>query len=274
MSSGTESGAESDVTAEPDAETDAEATSPPEELLVVDDVTKQFGGLTAVDSLSFSVARGEILGFIGPNGAGKTTTFNCVMGTHEVTSGSIHYRGEDITGLSTHDIVNLGIARTFQTARPIEEFTVAQNIGFALMENRLFSLTRRSDALEHRVVEIAAMVGFEFEDLEKEPAELPHAGLLKLELARALAVDPELVLVDEVFAGLAAGEVSEFVDLFLDLREEGYTFVVIDHNMRGLLELIDRAIVLNFGVKIASGTPEEIKNDSVVQDAYFGGDGA
>ena len=245
-----------------------------DDLLVVDGVTKRFGGLTAVDDLSFGVGRGEILGFIGPNGAGKTTTFNCVMGTHDVTSGSVYYQGEDITGLATHEVVDRGIARTFQTARPIEEFTVAQNVGFALMDDSLFSLTRRSESLRNRVVEIAATVGFELEDLEKEPAELPHAGLLKLELARSLAVDPELVLVDEVFAGLAAGEVNEFVDLFLDLREEGYTFVVIDHNMRGLLELIDRAVVLNFGEKIASGTPAEIKNDQVVQDAYFGGDGA
>lgn len=245
--------------------------TPEDGLLVVDGVTKRFGGLTAVDDLSFAVEEGEILGFIGPNGAGKTTTFNCVMGTHEPTEGSVYYAGEDITGLPTHKVVNRGIARTFQTAKPIEAFTVAQNIGFALMEDRLFSLTRRSDAIRYRVVEIAAQVGFEFDDLEKEPDELPHAGLLKLELARALAVEPDLVLVDEVFAGLTVDEVEDFVETFLDLREEGYTFVVIDHNMRGLLELIDRAVVLNFGQKIAEGTPEEIKQNQAVQDAYFGG---
>lgn len=126
--------------------------------------------------------------------------------------------------------------------------------------------------MKSRVADIAAKVGFGFDDLEKEPDELPHAGLLRLELARALAVDPSLVLVDEVFAGLAASEVDEFVELFLDLREDGYTFVVIDHNMRGLLELIDRAVVLNFGRKIAEGTPEEIRNDEAVQNAYLGGD--
>jgi branched-chain amino acid transport system ATP-binding protein len=243
-------------------------------LLAVDGLTKRFGGLTAVDDLSFGVEHGEILGFIGPNGAGKTTTFNCVMGTHDVSSGTIRYDGADITGCGTHEIVNRGIARTFQTAQPVDEFTVAQNIGFALMEDRLFSLTRRSEALRNRVVEIAATVGFEFPDLDKEPAELPHAGLLRLELARALAVDPDLVLVDEVFAGLAAGEVDDFVTLFRRLRSEGYTFVVIDHNMRGLLELIDRAIVLNFGQKIASGTPADIRADEAVQEAYFGGERA
>ena len=242
------------------------------ELLAIEGMTKRFGGLTAVDDLSFSVDRGEIVGFIGPNGAGKTTTFNCVMGTYDLTEGSVYFDGENITGMSTHKIVNRGIARTFQTANPIEEFTVAQNIGFALMEDRLFSLTRRSDAMKSRVADIAAKVGFGFDDLEKEPDELPHAGLLRLELARALAVDPSLVLVDEVFAGLAASEVDEFVELFLDLREDGYTFVVIDHNMRGLLELIDRAVVLNFGRKIAEGTPEEIRNDEAVQNAYLGGD--
>lgn len=249
----------------------ASRLSPESGVLVVDGLTKEFGGLVAVDELSFAVEEGEILGFIGPNGAGKTTTFNCVMGTHDVTSGDIFFQGEEITGQPTHAIVNRGLTRTFQTAKPIEEFTVGQNIGFALMENELFSLTRRSEALRARVVEIAAKVGFEFQDLEKEPDELPHAGLLRLELARALAVDPTVVLVDEVFAGLAAGEVDDFVEMFLDLRDEGYTFVVIDHNMRGLLELIDRAVVLNFGRKIAEGTPEEIRNDEEVQKAYFGG---
>jgi ABC-type branched-chain amino acid transport systems, ATPase component len=140
------------------------------------------------------------------------------------------------------------------------------------MEDKLFSLTRRSAALRSRVAEIAATVGFEMADLEKEPDELPHAGLLRLELARALAVDPDLVLADEVFAGLAATEVDEFVELFRDLRESGYTFIIIDHNMRGLFELIDRAVVLNFGRKIAEGTPEEIRADETVQTAYLGGE--
>lgn len=253
-------------------QTDSESYTPDDGLLAVDRMTKRFGGLTAVDDLSFTVEEGEILGFIGPNGAGKTTTFNCVMGTHAPTAGSVYYDGDDITGLPTHEVVNRGISRTFQTARPIEEFTVGQNIGFALMEDRLFSLTRRSDAIRYRVVEIAAKVGFEFEDLEKEPDELPHAGLLKLELARALAVEPDLVLVDEVFAGLTINEIEQFAETFLDLREDGYTFIIIDHNMRGLLELIDRAIVLNFGRKIAEGTPEEIKRNQTVQEAYFGGE--
>jgi branched-chain amino acid transport system ATP-binding protein len=270
MSTETPSTADTEKTGSDDAMN--QSYEPDDGLLVVDGMTKQFGGLTAVDDLSFAVEEGEILGFIGPNGAGKTTTFNCVMGTYELTDGAVYYEGEDISDLSTHTIVNRGIARTFQTAKPIEEFTVAQNIGFALMEDKLFSLTRRSDAIETRIAEIAAQVGFTMEDLEKEPNELPHAGLLKLELARSLAVDPELILVDEVFAGLAAGEVDEFVELFLDLREEGYTFIVIDHNMRGLLELIDRAVVLHFGQKLAEGTPEEIKQDERVQEAYFGGD--
>jgi branched-chain amino acid transport system ATP-binding protein len=244
---------------------------PDDGLLVVDRLTKKFGGLTAVDGLSVTVEEGEILGFIGPNGAGKTTTFNCVMGTHPVTRGAVYFQGEEITGLPTHSIVNRGIARTFQTANPIRGFTVAQNIGFALMGNDLFSLTRRSNALRSRVVEIAGTVGFEMTDLEKSPDELPHAGLLRLELARALAVDPALVLADEVFAGLAASEVDTFVDLLRDLRDDGYTFVVIDHNMRGLFELIDRAVVLNFGRKIADGTPEAVRNDETVQTAYLGG---
>jgi branched-chain amino acid transport system ATP-binding protein len=253
---------------------DDERPDPDDGLLVVDRLTKEFGGLTAVDGLSVTVESGEILGFIGPNGAGKTTTFNCVMGTYPPTHGAVYFEGEEITGRPTHSTVNRGIARTFQTANPIREFTVAQNIGFALMGNELFSLTRRSEALRTRAVELAGAVGFELADLQKEPDELPHAGLLRLELARALAVDPDLVLADEVFAGLAAGEVDEFVDLFRGLRDDGYTFVVIDHNMRGLFELIDRAVVLNFGRKIADGTPEEIRRDETVQTAYLGGGGS
>lgn len=243
---------------------------PDDGLLVLEGVTRRFGGLMAVDDLSFTVQPGEILGFIGPNGAGKTTTFNCVTGILTPQSGAIYYDGEDITGLPPYEIVQRGVARTFQTARPLEDFTVAQNIGFALLGDELFSLTRLSDGVRFRVLEIARQVGFEWDDLERHPDELAHAGLIKLELARALAADPDLLLVDEVFAGLAAGEVETFVELFWDLRDEGYTFVVIDHNMRGLLELIDRAIVINFGAKIAAGTPEEIRDDEQVQSAYLG----
>lgn len=244
--------------------------NPDDGLLVLDSVTKKFGGLVAVDELSFAVKENEILGFIGPNGAGKTTTFNCVTGIYKPTSGSVYHEGEDITGMPTHETVQRGIARTFQQPKPLEDFTVAQNIGFALLEDKLFSATRLSDETRSRVVEIASRVGLEFEQLEMHPDELPHAGLLRVDLARALATDPDLVLVDEAFAGLAKGEVQEFVDTFKELREEGYTFVIIDHNMRGLLSLIDRAIVINFGAKIAEGSPEEIKKDPEVQKAYLG----
>lgn len=239
-------------------------------LLVLDGVVKRFGGLTAVDDLSFTVQEGEILGFIGPNGAGKTTTFNCVMGTYEPDEGTIYYDNEEITGKPTQEIVKHGLTRTFQTARPIEEFTVAQNIGFPLLSNKFFSVSRKETEIWEKVTTICSMVGMDFEDLEKYPDELPHAGLLRVELARALIQDPRVVLVDEVFAGLSAGEVASFVDTLEELRAEGHTFVVIDHNMRGLLELIDRAIVINFGAKIAEGTPEEIRENPEVQKAYLG----
>lgn len=244
--------------------------NPDDGLLVLDGVTKKFGGLVAVDDLSFAVRENEILGFIGPNGAGKTTTFNCVTGVYQPTSGSVYYEEEDITGMPTHETVQRGLARTFQQPKPLEDFTVAQNIGFASLGNELFSATRRSEETQSRVVEIASRVGLEYEQLEMHPDELPHAGLLKVDLARALATDPDVVLVDEAFAGLAKGEVEEFVEMFEDLRGEGYTFVIIDHNMRGLLSLIDRAIVINFGAKIAEGSPEEIKDDPEVRKAYLG----
>lgn len=244
--------------------------NPDDGLLVLDDVTKKFGGLVAVDDLSFAVRENEILGFIGPNGAGKTTTFNCVTGVYHPSSGSVYHEGMDITGMPTHETVQRGIARTFQQPKPLEDFTVAQNIGFATLGNELFSASRRSEETQARVVEIASRVGLEYEQLEMHPDELPHAGLLKVDLARALGTDPDIVLVDEAFAGLAKGEVEEFVEMFEDLRGEGYTFVIIDHNMRGLLSLIDRAIVINFGAKIAEGSPEEIKDDPEVRKAYLG----
>lgn len=239
-------------------------------MLRIDDLTKTFGGLTAVDDLSFAVGEHEILGFIGPNGAGKTTTFNCVMGVYDLDAGQITFKDEDITRWSTDKIVRLGIARTFQTARPLQDFTVAENIGLPLLGNG-FTSEQPPEAVISRIAEIAENVGLEDEDLDKLPTELPHAGLLKLELGRSLAADPELILVDEIFAGLTQSEVQEFVNLLKELRESGHTFIVIDHNMRGLFELIDRAIVINFGQKVAEGTPEEIKTDQIVQNVYLGG---
>jgi branched-chain amino acid transport system ATP-binding protein len=246
-------------------------SDPDDGLLVLDGLTKEFGGLVAVDDLSFAVQEGEILGFIGPNGAGKSTTFNCVTGTYPPTAGTVYYDGEDVTGEPAHRMVKRGLARTFQEFRPLEDRTVLRNVALALAPDRIFSLSGLRGETRARAREICERVGLG-DRVDQLPDELPHAGMLRLELGRALATDPDLLLVDEPFAGLASEEVAEVSALLEELRAEGITLVVVDHNMRGLLELIDRAIVIQFGSMIAAGSPEEVKRDQQVQEAYLGGE--
>ena len=214
---------------------------PSDGVLVANDLRKEFGGLTAVDDLSFAVQEQEILGFIGPNGAGKSTTFNCVTGFYGPTGGNVWFKGEDVTGLES------------------------------LAPDELLTLAGVSGETERLAEEICRRVGLG-DQLEETPGELPHAGMLKLEIAKAIATNPDLMLVDEPFAGLSSGEVQELTEVLLSLRDNGMTLIVVDHNMRGLLNLIDRAFVIQFGAKIAEGPPDEITDDPKVQEAYLGGD--
>jgi branched-chain amino acid transport system ATP-binding protein len=247
-----------------------ESTASDEAVLMVENLTKQFGGLTAVDHLSFTVREGEILGFIGPNGAGKSTTFDCITGALKPTEGTVKYHGEDITGRPTHELIRKGVARTYQDFRPLKDRNVIENIELALYPNKLWSFDRLTGKVQERAAEIAERVGLD-DRLDQTPEELPHASMLRVELGRALATDPDLLLIDEPFAGLSTIEVEDVSELLLELREEGITIIVIDHNMRGLLDLVDRTIVINFGSKIAEGTPDEITNNPKVQEAYLGG---
>jgi len=239
--------------------------------LVVDGLTKRFGGLTAVDDFSFAVSEGEILAIIGPNGAGKSTTFNCVTGRYRPTSGTVWFNGEDITGEPMYAVVNRGLARTFQSFRPLQDRNVVQNVMLALAPNRIFSLAGLTAKTHDRAVELCERVGLGG-DLETLPGELPHAGILRLGVARALASEPEMLLLDEPFAGLASEEVDELASLFESLRRNGITLAVIDHNVRGLLSLADRVVVLNFGSKLTEGSPDEIRTDPDVRRAYLGGE--
>lgn len=259
------------MTTEPTQQMDDRSARSGETVLQVDSLTKKFGGLVAVDNLSFAVRSEEILGFIGPNGAGKSTTFNCIFGTYSPTSGTVTFNGEDVTGLSPHKMVKRGMARTFQTFRPLPDRDVLANVELAGVSDSLFTFSGLFGQSSSNAEAVCRRVGLE-DDLHKMPSELPHEGMIRLEVARALATDPSFLLIDEPFAGLSSGEIEDLSTLFRELRDDGTTLIIVDHNMRGLLELIDRAIVINFGAKIAEGSPEEIIDDETVQEAYLGGE--
>nr|WP_159763669.1 ABC transporter ATP-binding protein [Halovenus carboxidivorans] len=238
-------------------------------MLEVENLTKKFGGLTAVDNLSFGVEEGEILGVIGPNGAGKSTVFNCVMSRYDVTSGTITFNGDDITDTSTHKIVNKGLSRVSQESDPIDIFPVAGNIRLFTLPNSLLSLYGGADMEE--IASYAARVDLQ-DKLEETPDELPHADVRRLEIAKALATEPELMLLDEPFAGMNQQEIRKLSEQIESLREEGMTMIVVDHNMSGLMQLVDRVVVIHNGAKLAEGTPDEIAENEDVQDAYLSGE--
>jgi branched-chain amino acid transport system ATP-binding protein len=237
--------------------------------LVVDDITKRFGGLTAVNSLSFEVNENEILGFIGPNGAGKTTVFNCIMGDYELTSGDVYFGGENITGWDTHDIVNSGLSRVSQESNPLEDMTVRKNIRMFTLPNSVLAF--RGGGSDEEIREIAAQVGLE-ERLDMYPDALPHADRRRLEIAKAIATNPEMLLLDEPFAGLNQAEIETLSEQIRSFRDEGKTIIVVDHNMKGLMALVDRVIVINDGQLLMAGTPDEVAEDERVQQAYLAGD--
>ncbi|QLK25859.1 ABC transporter ATP-binding protein [Natrinema zhouii] len=239
-------------------------------LLEVDGLTKQFGGLVAVDDFSLEVEPGEIVGLIGPNGSGKSTVFNCIMSIYDVTDGSIRFNGGDITDDATHEVVNKGLSRVSQESNPIDSMSVAGNIKLFTLPNSIVSL--RGGASEREIYDYAARIGIE-DDLQEMPDELPHADVRRLEIAKALATEPELLLLDEPFAGMNQAEITELAAQIERFREEGMTMVVVDHNMGGLMDLVDRVVVLNNGTKIAAGSPEEIAENEAVQKAYLAGEG-
>jgi ABC-type branched-subunit amino acid transport system ATPase component len=249
---------------------------PRESLLQTRDLTRRFGGLLAVSDVNIEVFAREIFGVIGPNGAGKTTFFNLLSGTMPCSGGEIRFKNHDIHRLSPYRIARLGIGRTFQIVRPFGELSVIDNV-LAGLGSRFCTGFAGALGLHHRksfrdeARAILAQTGLG--DHENEVARnLPFGLLRRLEIARALGLRPELILLDESFSGLSHREALSLLDLIRSLREAGMTIILIEHNMQITMEICDRIAVLDRGVKIAQGTPAEIRNDAAVVAAYLGSD--
>jgi len=238
-------------------------------LLEARNLFKRFGGLAAVKHLSLHVDPGEALGLIGPNGAGKTTIFNLIMDELKPDSGEILFRDVDITRKPTHERVKQGIVRTYQVPRPFADMTVAANIRVGMMPDDLGSMMRHGPDLA-REREIGLSVGFGDRELAMYPGELSMGDLRRLELARNLAADPKLLLLDEVFAGLTVAEIGQISDLLVAHKKQGLTYIIVSHDLRSLAPLVDRVIAISFGETIAEGSFSEVIENEAVQKAYLG----
>lgn len=231
-------------------------------------VTHSFGGLRAVRNLDFDVSEGEIVGLIGPNGAGKTTLFNLVSGAIPPKEGTIRFKGEDITGLRPDQICHRGLARTFQTTKLFTEMSGFDNVRLALVfgnPGRSFTF-KQAEAEANLMMASAGMLG----DRNKPVKDLPLASRRRLEIARALATNPDMLMLDEAMAGLTAGEVSRSIELVRSLRDRGVTILMIEHVMAAIMEVCDRIVVLHNGEKLAEGTPAEVAEDPKVRSVYLG----
>ena len=233
-------------------------------MLKVDGLTKIFGGLKAVDDASLEVGEGRIVALIGPNGAGKTTLFSCIAGFQPLNAGRVVFQGEDITGRPVHEIARSGMVRTFQITQPFAKLTVHENIAVGAYQK----FHDRSQAWEH-ARRIAEQVGMGAQ-LDQPAADLTVAGRKRLELARTLATNPKLLLLDEVMAGLNPSEIVEIIDIIRKIRASGVTVLLIEHVMQAVMSLSEHIYVLSYGKIIAHGAPIEVVNNPAVIEAYLG----
>jgi len=233
-------------------------------MLDVKGISKSFGGLKAVDSVTMKVEEGALVSLIGPNGAGKTTFFALITGFHRPDAGTVHFRGQDITGWKPSDIARAGMVRTFQIVQPFAGQTVLENIAVGA---HLHHASRR-DALDH-AREVAEKVGLG-DRLDQDAASLTVAGRKRLEVARALATNPKLVLFDEVLAGLNPSEIRDVIPVIRAIRDSGVTILLIEHVMQAVMSLSEYTFVLNQGRLIAEGKPQDVANNQAVIEAYLG----
>ncbi len=233
-------------------------------LLELKRLIKTFGGLKAVNEVSFRVEKGEVFGLIGPNGSGKTTIFNCINNFYPITGGDVLFKGKSIKGLKPHKVCQLGVGRTFQVVKPLARLSVLDNVTASAFcrVNSIREARREAD----RILHFCNL----HPDKDKQAKSLPIAGRKRLEIARALATKPDLLLLDETAAGLNPAELDEAIDLIRKIRDSGITILIVEHIMKVIMSISDRIHAINFGQTIAEGTPREVADNPSVIEAYLG----
>ncbi|KAA3660266.1 MAG: ABC transporter ATP-binding protein [Chloroflexi bacterium] len=237
-------------------------------LLEAKNITKRFGGLVAVNDLSLSVEKGEILGMIGPNGAGKTTAFNMISGYYQPNEGQVIFDGNDITGMRPHKVCKLGLTRTFQVVKPFPQLSVLDNVIVGA-----YNRTDDKAIAREKSQEILGFLGMS--DMTKQLAgSLSVAGRKRLEIAKVLATEPKMILLDEAMAGLRPTETDEIIELVRQISQRGIALLLVEHVMKVIMSLADRIVVIHHGEKIAEGKPQQVVQDQTVIDAYLGEEAA